>query len=147
VSQRRSRRAAWLLGGHAFLVGVSWFAVGLPLVLILGEHPAVEAALRSGAATTPLWILTGILAVAAVYAVPLLWPVHLAVGRYELGLVGRVARGDGHARRAAARVLNAQAVGYALIAVSLAAWWRGHPAFTVPLAVAALHVVLARQFR
>lgn len=142
----QQRRCARILGVHAFVVGIGWFAVGLPAFLLISAHPPLEAALRTGALAAPFWVLLGLLVVAAIFALPLLWPLHIAVGWYELGLLARVRRGDQRAHRLARRMLLGQAVGYAVIGAGLAVWWRGYPAFLVPLAVGGVHAVLARQF-
>lgn len=147
VMPDQHRRCARILGVHAFVVGIGWFAIGLPAFLLLASHPPLQAALGSGASAAPFWLLLGLLVVAAIFALPLLWPLHLAVGWYELGLVGRIRRGDHRAHRLARRMLLGHAVGYAVIAAGLAVWWRGNPAFLVPLAVGGVHAALARQFR
>ena len=109
------RQVRWLTA-HATVVGIAWFAVGLPVAVYLSG--------RSGPAmsiwrTVPPVLQGGIAVSVAVVALPLLWPVWLAIGWAEGSWAEQAAAGDTRAPGRAVRIVSAQAVGWFLVAAAL----------------------------
>lgn len=129
---------------HAFFVGISWFAIGLPLAIVVASNPAVGDSLDDLAARAPLFLTAGLAAVVAPFALPYLWPLHMGVGAYEARLAFALQNGSQRAARTAARLLLVQAIAYALLAVALLAWFRGGGAWLVPAVMGLLHAGFAR---
>lgn len=141
--------AARQLAVHSAVVGASWFVVAF--AALVGTQ--LNDGLRDRIGDLPT-VVQGIGAtVVLVAAVPLAWPIYIAVGWYEAGLASRIRSGDDSARRPAARVLNGQALVFAVASVvGLVVAWLYRNAGSdfvtlawLPLAViAALHLRIAR---
>jgi hypothetical protein len=138
------RLRAWVLGAHAFVVGIGFLALGLPVVLVLADHPAVEAAIRGRVANAPAAVSFGALAVVGYYALPLLWPLHLGIGLYEANLIPLLRRGARRAATSARRVLVLQAVAFLVLGLVVATWTRWWPTAAIPVAVGCIHFLLGR---
>lgn len=132
---------------HAFVIGISWFVVGLPAVLAVTAAPALAEPFVAAVGNAPRWLNVGMAAVAALFAFPYLWPAYMALGGLEVRCASRMRAGDERAGQSAARLLVAQAACFALLGVALALWL-GAPAFgAVPVTIALLHVWLAEWMR
>ena len=139
----RTRVRAGVLTAHAFLLGISWFAIGLPVVLLINATPALGESLLAIGADVPRWLSSGIVATAAVFAFPYFWPAYMVVGGLEFRCATRMRHGDARGSSGAARLLLAQAIGFTLLGVALGLWFRNPPFAAVPLAIAVFHVWLA----
>ena len=150
VDVSRSNDARWL-GIHSVVVGIGWFVVAF--VGLVGLQ--ASDALREWAGSWPV-VAQGIGAtILLAAAIPVAWPVYIAIGWYESGLATRIARGDDSARRPAVRLLRAQAVAFGMasvLAVGVALLFRGAVGSEyvllawLPLAlIAALHICTARR--
>lgn len=95
---------------HAALVGGGWFVIAF--VALVGLLPA------SWWDGLPPAVQGAGLTVVAVAALPVLWPVYLAIGWYEAGLAERLARHDVGALRRARRALHVQAAAFAAAGVA-----------------------------
>jgi hypothetical protein len=92
---------------HAWTVGAGWFVLAfLTLVVVLPSRPGWVADL-------PHPIQGAGVVLIAVIALPLAWPVYIALGWYEAGLVERLAHGDLRAATRARRLLLSQAAVFA----------------------------------
>jgi hypothetical protein len=109
------RIAARQLRLHALVFGVGWLVVAFGALIGLGSQPSVKSAISD------LWpALQGMgFIVIAVTALPLAWPVYIALGIFEANLADRISLGDLGAVTTARRVLRVQAVAWTLAAVSL----------------------------
>ncbi|MGI8808715.1 MAG: hypothetical protein ACR2KK_12880 [Acidimicrobiales bacterium] len=144
-------RRALLLGFHAAAVGIGW----VPVLLAFMLSPALRDAGRS----LPEWFVGGSLLVGVGFAVPLLWPLFLAIGWFEANLAERIGHGEHRAAVLATRVLMLQGVGYLAVAlVALAGalvyqeldWWAQEGvrwAWVVPFGLGVVHVAMARFVR
>ncbi|HET6951326.1 MAG TPA: hypothetical protein VFI47_13170 [Acidimicrobiales bacterium] len=121
---RRRGPARWL-AVHACVVGVGW----APVLMAFALNPW----LRRAAGALPDALLGPLLLVAALFAVPLVWPLLVAVGWYESGLAAGVAAGE---RRAVERAVHlSRLIAAALATVAVVAGtaslvtrgdWAGH---------------------
>jgi hypothetical protein len=101
------------LAVHAAVVGVGW----LPVLLAFALNPALQRA----AGALPDAVLGPLLLVAALFAVPLVWPLLVAVGWYEAGLAAGVAAGERRALVRAVQVSRLTAGALASVAAVAAA--------------------------
>lgn len=143
-------RRALALGLHAAAVGIGW----MPVLLAFLAIPA----LRNAGGSLPPWLVGGSVAVGLAFAVPLLWPVFVAIGWFEANLVEQIGRNDRAAGRAA-QILIFQAAAYLILALATLAlawayrnteWGRQDKvrwSWLVPLILALAHVALSRFVR
>lgn len=135
---------------HSAVVGAGWFLVAF--VALVGTQ--LNDGLRDWIGGLPP-VVQGLGAtVVLAAAVPLAWPVYIAIGWYEAGLASRIGCGDDSARRPAVRLLNGQALAFASASVLAAgvAWLyrdavgAGYASLAwLPLAIiATLHLRLAK---
>ena len=137
------------LAVHAAVVGGGWFVIAfLSLVIVLPARPGwIE--------NLPISVQGVGLTVTAVAAVPLAWPIYIAVGLCEGRLAERVRVGDAVAVGAARRLLHVQAGAFGLAGIAVAAlglWVRAlHGAGYIALAwlpllaIAGAHLWTARR--
>lgn len=105
----------WSLAVHAGMVGIGWFVAGMALAITASvDQELVEDLLD----VLPPALTGGAIVVAAAVSVPLLWPVWLAIGWFEAGLVSRLARGEDDAVRLARRALHLQAAAWLALGVA-----------------------------
>lgn len=148
--RRRSRALGW----HAGVVGIGWFVLSLPVTVAYGS----STGLRNWVSQLPSTVqgMAALLVVLAV--VPVVWPVYLAIGWHEGRLAERLAAGDTAAIGPAERLLMAQGIVFAAIAVAVAAyamsadrgswtWEHASLAWLVPAAISAAHIATARRIR
>lgn len=94
----------------------------------------------------------------ALTVLPVLWPIYVAIGWRESRLAESLAAGDTTGIRPAERLLVAQGIAFAAIAVAVAAygmsadrrswaWDHASLAWLVPAAISATHVATARRIR
>lgn len=138
-----------LLAGHALFMGVGW----IPLVVIFGflveVHPAENSILA--------WSQGGLILMGAIFVLPLLWPVFIAIAWFEAGLAERIAVGEERAKTQAVWLLRSFGSIALVIAVAAAlavlSWpnevWGerqelAHGAWTGPAALAIVHFTIAR---
>jgi hypothetical protein len=116
VKERSSSSCARTLGVHAFVVGAGWFVIAFSGLVGL----QVSAGAQGWVASWPAALqgMGGAVVLAA--AVPLAWPLYIAVGWCESGLASRLGAGDHSARRPAIRLLRVQAAAF-LVASAVAA--------------------------
>jgi xanthosine utilization system XapX-like protein len=144
-------RSARTLTVHAVLVGCGWFV--LAFTTLVGLQFSPDARAWAGGIAPALLGVVGMLV--AVAAVPLAWPVYIAIGWYEAGLADRLRAGDESARVAAGRVLRVQATVFAATAATVGMFALAYRAVSggeylvlawLPLAVIALmHEWTARR--
>lgn len=116
----------------------------MPLVLLISAVPTLADPAARALAEAPRWLSAGIVAVAAVFAFPYMWPAYMAVGGLEVRCALRMRGGDDRARALAGRLLLAQATAFAALGIGLALLMR-RPAFAaVPVTIALLHIWLAK---
>lgn len=138
------------LAVHAAVVGAGWFVVAF--AALVGSQLSDE--LRDWIGGLPS-VVQGVGAtVVLAAAIPLAWPVYIAIGWYESGLASRIRSGDDSARRPAVRLLHGQALAFASASVLAAgvAWLHrdavgaGNVSLAwLPLAIiAGLHLRIAR---
>lgn len=100
---------------HAWTVGAGWFVLAfLTLVVVLPARPGWIADL-------PHPIQGAGVVLIAVVALPLAWPLYIAVGWYEAGLVDRLAHGDMRAAARARQLVLSQAAVFAVAGVAAGA--------------------------
>jgi hypothetical protein len=141
---------------HAFVVGIGWFVVGLPLAIWFSTHEHGGDAIIHA---VPDVMLGGTVVVVAVVAFPFLWPLWLALGMAEVSALGRSRNGEPGPARSLARLIGMQAAGWMLLSLVVGAAgnltfgnWSDHPpmargAFLAPAAVALTHGLLAMRLR
>ena len=134
---------------HSAVVGAGWFVVAF--AALVGSQLSAELRDWIGGLPSVLQGVGATIVLAA--AIPLAWPVYIAIGWYEAGLASRLRSGDDSARGPAVRVLKGQAMAFASASVLAAgvAWlYRDADADYVSLAwlplaiIAALHLRIAR---
>ena len=148
--RRRSRALSW----HAGVVGIGWFVLSLPVTVAYGS----STGFREWASQLPSTVqgMAALLVALAVF--PVFWPVYVAIGWRESRLAESLAAGDTEAIRPAERLVVAQGVVFASIAVAVAAygmsadrrswtWDHASLAWLVPAAISAAHVATARRIR
>jgi hypothetical protein len=135
---------------HSAAVGAGWFVVAF--TALVGSQ--LSDGLRDWIGELPS-VVQGVGAtVVLAAAIPLAWPVYIAIGWYEAGLASRIGSGDDSARRPAIRLLHGQALAFATasaLAVGVAWLYRdaagaGYVVLAwVPLAViTVLHLRIAK---
>lgn len=135
---------------HSAAVGAGWFVVAF--TALVGSQ--LSGGLRDWIGELPS-VVQGVGAtVVLAAAIPLVWPVYIAIGWYEAGLASRIRSGDDSARRPATRLLHGQALVFAavsVLAVGVAWFYRdadgaGYVSLAwLPLAIiAGLHLRIAR---
>lgn len=137
------------LAVHSAAVGAGWFVVAF--AALVGSQLSDQFRDWIGGLPTVAQGVGATVVLAA--AIPLAWPVYIAIGWYEADLASRIRSGDDSARRPAVRLLNGQALVFASASVLVAgvAWlYRDAGADYVSLAwlplavIAALHLRVAR---
>ena len=143
-------RGRKLLSIHAALVGIGWFVVALPSLLAVQASEAVQDWFGDLAPATQGFF--GVIVILS--AIPLLWPIYLAIGWYEIqvatGSSSKTAVGAAGRRLLAVQAAMALAASTGLMALAIA--MRGVPGSEyltlawVPLAaVAAAHFWTMRR--
>lgn len=137
------------LAVHSAVVGAGWFVVAF--AALVGSQ--LSDGLRDWMGDLPS-VVQGVGAtVVLAAAIPLAWPVYIAIGCYEAGLAARIRSGDDSARPPAVRLLNGQALTFAAASVLAAGVaWRYRDAGAgyvslawLPMAIfAGLHLRIAR---
>jgi hypothetical protein len=112
------RVAARHLRLHALVFGVGWFVVAFGALVGLGSFDRAQNVV----ADLPHALQGAGLIVVAVVALPLAWPVYLAVGLLEAGLADRIRHGDAGARSTARVLLHGEAIVSMLVALGLVAF-------------------------
>lgn len=138
------------LNVHSAAVGAGWFVVAF--TALVGSQ--LSDGLRDWIGELPSVVQGMGATVVLAAAIPLAWPVYIAIGWYEAGLASRIGSGDDSARRPAARLLYGQAFVFAsasVLAVGVAWLYRnavgaGYVTLAwLPLAIiAGLHLWIAR---
>ncbi len=148
------RRPSRTMGWHAVVVGVGWFVLALPVTVAYGS----SAGFREWVSGLPSAVQGMATVLVALAVVPLVWPVYLAIGWSEGRLAERLAAGQTAALRPAARLLQAQGVVFAAVAIAIAAyalsadrgswtWDHAWLAWLPPGAISAAHFATARRLR
>lgn len=145
----RQRRLARYVALHAVVVGIAWFPVVLGLGIVAGTNPGFGDLLRDTARNVPDWLLHGLVLLGAGFALPLSWPILLALGWIEGGLAQRIAGGDQQAVHRAGRLFQLE--GIALLVLTsgvllvVMTWPDQLSIAVVPGLVAAAHIIAGHR--
>jgi hypothetical protein len=120
---RSDRRAARVVRTHAVLAGFGWIPLLVLLVLACGPEGWDVTRYDRWMEGGPTALAGGLVALAAVAAIPLSWPVLIAFAVTESDVAARIASGEPDGRRRAARVIGLHALcllGVAAVAPTVA---------------------------